>query len=344
MITSKKIHFKKVIMWSGDYFLLLIIASTLIGLLYEYDIITAVIPWVPLSVIGTAVAFFLGFKNNQSYDRVWEARKVWGAIVNQSRTWGMNVDGFVSNQFAEEKLPEKELEAIKKRLTYRHIAWLYTLRKQLLIPTEWEHHSQKSYGGKFARMHREKHGLGLFSEEEAEFKLEDYISEAEFDRVSKAKNTATQLIVEQSRDLQKLREKNLLNDFRHLELTKILKDFYTQQGKCERIKKFPIPRQLANMSRYFVAIFLLLLPFSMIPEIVRISHLGIWLAVPITSIVGWVYVIMEIVGDYAEFPFQGLGSDIPMLSLCRTIEIDLREMLSETDLPAPIKEKSNVLM
>ena len=43
------------------------------------------VPRLPLSVIGTAVAFHIGFKNNSSYDRMWEARKIWGAIVNSSR-------------------------------------------------------------------------------------------------------------------------------------------------------------------------------------------------------------------------------------------------------------------
>ena len=53
---------------------------------------------------------------------------------------------------------------------------------------------------------------------------------------------------------------------------------------------------------------------------------------------------MELVGDYSENPFQGMANDIPMLSLCRVIEIDLREMLGETDLPPAIQAKNNVLM
>ena len=53
---------------------------------------------------------------------------------------------------------------------------------------------------------------------------------------------------------------------------------------------------------------------------------------------------MEVVGDYTENPFQGMANDIPMLSLCRTIEIDLLEMLGETNLPAPIEAKNNILM
>ena len=160
-------------------------------------------------------------------------------------------------------------------------------------------------------------------------------------------NTAAQIINEQGRDLRQLRDANLIDDFRHMELSNVLKSFYTLQGKNERIKKFPLPRQYANMSFYFVAIFIILLPFSMIPSLMELipnSLSGFLLSVLITALVGWVYVMMEVIGDYSENPFQGMATDIPMLSLCRGIEIDLREMLEETELPPIIEAKNGVLM
>jgi putative membrane protein len=114
--------------------------------------------------------------------------------------------------------------------------------------------------------------------------------------------------------------------------------------KPERIKKFPLPRQYANLSRIFIGIFIFLLPFSLIPTMMPLGDYGIWLSIPITVLIGWVYVMMEIVGDYTENPFQGMANDIPMLSLCRTIEIDLLEMMGETDLPNPIEAKKGILM
>ena len=75
-----------------------------------------------------------------------------------------------------------------------------------------------------------------------------------------------------------------------------------------------------------------------------LSDWGAWLSIPFTVIVGWVFLMMELIGDYSENPFEGLGNDIPMLALCRTIEIDLREMLGEKDLPPPIEPVNNVLM
>ena len=82
----------------------------------------------------------------------------------------------------------------------------------------------------------------------------------------------------------------------------------------------------------------------MISEFAKIGQYGVWLSVPFTIIIGWVYLMMELVGDYTENPFERMGNDIPMLSLCRTIEIDLKEMLRETDIPQAIQAKKGVLM
>jgi len=312
--------------------------------LYHFQIISFSIPWLPTSVIGTAVAFDVGFKNNQAYDRLWEARKIWGGIVNDSRTWGMMVDGFVSNLFAEAKAVDIEIHQIKKRLIYRHIAWLYTHRRQLLIPTPWEHISQGGHMTRIATKYRDNFGLGLLQEDFDAVDIKKFLSEEEFDQLIKCSNHSTQIIKLQSQDLARLREEGLIDDFRHMELAGILRSFYELQGKNERIKKFPLPRQYANMSRYFVGIFIALLPFSMIPELIALDTMGTWVAVPITTLVGWVYVMMEIIGDYSENPFNGMANDIPMMSLCRTIEIDLREMLDETELPPPINANKGVLM
>jgi putative membrane protein len=344
MIVTKGISILSLIKWTGHHIIWLLVLMSSLASLYYFNIIAFRIPWLPLSVIGTAVAFYVGFKNNQAYDRMWEARKIWGGIVNDSRTWGMMVDGFISNLFASSKLSPVELYQIKKRLIYRHVAWLYTHRSQLLIPTPWEHISQGGHLAKYAEKYQQQFGVGLIADQHSHSELEQFLPEDEIERLFKTKNTATQIINEQSRDLKTMREKGIIDDFRHMEMMSILRSFYTLQGKNERIKKFPLPRQYANMSRYFVGIFIALLPFSMIPELLEVGDYGLWLSVPITALIGWVYVMMEVIGDYSENPFQGMGNDIPMLSLCRTIEIDLREMLGETDLPPVIESKKGVLM
>lgn len=345
MIVNKSFSFKGILSFSGGHLIWLTVWSSAVVLTYrfmQWEWMT--IPWLPLSVIGTAVAFYIGFKNNQAYDRLWEARKIWGAIVNSSRSWGSSVKGFVGNTFTDENLTEEELNKQITKLIYRHIAWLYTLRSQLLIPTSWEHVSQKSHIGKVSKKRQEKFGVGLVNDEVTKIELKRFLDEEEYERIINYKNSATQLIDQQAQDLKQLRELQLIDDFRHMELQKILNDFYTHQGKAERIKKFPLPRQYGSVSYVFVVIFIFLLPFGVVSEFHKLGDYGIWLAIPFTVLIGWIYVVMELVGDYSENPFEGLSNDIPMLSLCRTIEIDLKEMLSERDIPEPIKARKGVLM
>jgi len=82
----------------------------------------------------------------------------------------------------------------------------------------------------------------------------------------------------------------------------------------------------------------------MIPELMKLGDFGHWLAIPFTVMVGWVYVMLDHVGDYSENPFEGLGDVIPTLAFCRMIEIDLREILNEDDIPAKIDAVEEVLM
>jgi len=344
MIVTKGISITNLVKWTGFHFVWLLIFMASIAALYNYGLIQFSLPWVAVSIIGTAVAFYVGFKNNQAYDRMWEARKIWGGIVNDSRTWGMMVDGYISNLFTEIPETATEIQQIKQRLIYRHIAWLYAHRSQLLVPTTWEHVRQGGSTSKVFRNTQKRLGVGLVGDEITRTELKMYLPEDEHDRLIAHENTATQIINEQSRDLANLRERKIIEDFRQTQMEEVLRSFYTLQGKNERIKKFPLPRQYAYMSRFFVAIFILLFPFSMIPELMKMADWGLWLSVPVSALIGWVYVMMETIGDITENPFQGLPNDIPMMSLCRAIEIDLREMLGETELPPKVEAKKGILM
>lgn len=346
MYIIKNFSIRDIFRFSGGHLVWLTAWATAVTAFYEFFHWEFLhIPWLPLSVIGTAVAFYVGFKNNSAYDRLWEARKIWGAIINSSRMWGATVRGFVSNQFSEKDYSKEELTAIHKKLMYRHIAWLYALRSQLLIPTPWEHVSLNNFVGRTTKRRMKRFGFGLSNSDGlTEKELEEYLPKEEVTRLINFKNTATQIIDQQSQDLQHLRKLNLIDDFRHMELQKLLNDFYTHQGKCERIKKFPLPRQYGSMSFVFVGIFIFLLPLGMVSEFHKLGEFSAWFSIPFTILVGWVYLMMELIGDYSENPFEGLANDIPMLSLCRVIEIDLKQMLGETNIPPPIEAKNGVLM
>jgi len=330
---------KEAIIWTRRDIFKYVLISGIITTTYElFDFKWFSIPWLPMALIGTAVAFLIGFKNNATYDRLWEARKIWGAIVNSSRTWGIMVKDFVSNTHAETPLSDADLKKIHSRLIHRHIAWLTALRHQLRQPKTWEYMDKIEY----------KEYKQIFKVPEEQISLEDdlegLISADERTYVLSKKNRATQIIGQQSSDLRELMAAGLIEDFRHMEMENMLKDFYTQQGKSERIKNFPYPRQFATLNLYFVWLFLLLLPFGMLAEFEKLGDHMVWLTIPFSTLVSWVFHTMERIGEATENPFQGGANDVPITNLARTIEIDLREMLDEPNIPEPTTPVNNILM
>ena len=97
MLTARKFGLKEILKWTRVEIVIFIFIATIPTILYEvFDYRWIAIPWLPVALVGTAVAFLIGFRNNASYDRLWEARKIWGAIVNSSRTWGIVVKDFIT--------------------------------------------------------------------------------------------------------------------------------------------------------------------------------------------------------------------------------------------------------
>jgi putative membrane protein len=293
------------------------------------------IPWLPVSLIGTAVAFYVGFKNNQSYDRGWEARKIWGGIVNLSRAFGAAVRAFITNDQSPDT-SQKEVDEHVKILIYRHLAWLHALKHAMRQPMPWEHKHIASIRQR--RYFAKRIDFSSF-EDEARF----YLSEEEFEWAKTKKNIATQLLDRQSQHLRHLKKMNLIDDFRQMELQNLITQLYGEQGRSERVKNSPLPRQYSTSSAIFIIIFTWLLPFGMLAEFEAFGESLMWLLIPFNVIVSWVFSLMEYTGDYSENPFEGLINDVPIFSITRNIEIDLRDMLGEDDLPGRLKPEYNVL-
>lgn len=70
----------------GDILKLLVLAVIPYVLYHVLQCKFMGLPWLPIAVIGTAVSFMTAFKNNAAYDRAWEARQIWGGIVNTNRS------------------------------------------------------------------------------------------------------------------------------------------------------------------------------------------------------------------------------------------------------------------
>jgi putative membrane protein len=125
-----------------------------------------------------------------------------------------------------------------------------------------------------------------------------------------------------------------------------------QQGRCERIKDFPYPRQYATVNSFFIKLFCLLLPFGLLREFDRLNDSVegvikgnmVWLVIPFSVLISWMYTSLDRVGESTENPFDGSANDVPISQMCRTAEIDLRELLGEADLPPPLEPRNNIVL
>lgn len=337
MHAGRRFSFREVVLWTRrDIFFYLAWGAvpTLLYTLAGWTWLT--IPWVPIAMIGTAVAFIVGFKNNATYNRLWEARQIYGAIVNSSRSWAIMAIDFVD---ASSGTLHAEAKEARTRLVHRHIAWLHALRFQLRAPRAWEH-MIKVYNQEYRR----KYAVDEQDGNRLEDALRGLIGTDELKLVLGRSNVATQLIARQSADLRELHARGLVHELRHVEMQNMLVDLYGQQGKCERIKNFPYPRQYATLNLMFVRLFNGLVPFGMLGEFAKLGGGFIWLTIPFTALVAWVFIMMERIGESTENPFEGNVNDVPITAMTRTIEIDLREMLGEQDIPPPITPVNNILL
>ncbi len=141
MHAGRQYSLREFLNWTrNEIYKLFLIAAIPTVLFQLFDWHWLAIPWVPIAMIGTAAAFIAGFRNTQTYSRVWEARQIYGSIVNQSRAWGIMVKDFVKDETAHQPL------------IYRHIAWLTALRFQLRETRIWEN-TQKRYNIEYKRFY-----------------------------------------------------------------------------------------------------------------------------------------------------------------------------------------------
>jgi ion channel-forming bestrophin family protein len=331
MHSGRNYRFFEFVLWTRRDIYWLFLLALIPTALYQFASMKwLAIPWLPVALIGTAAAFIAGFKNNATYARAWEARQIYGGIVNSSRTFGIMVKDYIRG---------KDEAAIHQELVYRHIAWLTALRFQLRESRTWENIKTQANSEEYSHFYEVQEWITKLPDE-----LKPYISEAEKEFILSKKNKATQLIAMQSKRIRELHEAGLIDTLCYVELENLLKEFYEHQGKCERIKNFPYPRQFASINLFFIRLFVFMVPFGMLKEFEKLGDYEVWLTIPFSVLVSWVFTSLEQIGSSTENPFEGGANDIPITSISRTIEIDLREMLGETDLPPAVQAKNNILM
>jgi len=342
MYTKKVYKLKDMVKWTRfETLLFFVIISVFVGLYYFLDLEWLRIPWTPLALIGTAVAFVIGFQNNAAYGRIWEARQIWGGIVNTSRSFGMFVQDMVNNEHASEKLPSEKLQQEIKTLTYRHIAWMTALRHAMREAKPWETVMHEKTNKEWNKILQPPEWNSDLIDD-----LKPYLSKEDLAYVMSKNNKQTAILYLQSHHLKALKQKGVIWEFSFLELENVLQEMFTLQGKSERIKNFPYPRQFATLNHYFMWIFVLLLPLAIVPQFAEIaseisltqpiiSSFFVSLSIPFYIVVSWVFHTMERIGRTGENPFEGSANDVPISTIARGIEIDLRQNLGENleDIP-----------
>ncbi len=224
MLIKKHISLQFTIRNSWRNLLYVFIASVLsytVNYLYLDEFVDT--PTMIPTILGTALAFFIGFNNNQAYDRWWEARKIWGMIVNTSRSWARQ---WLHYSTVSDQLPMDVLKRLRIGAIHRQVAFVYSLKESLRGTSKMKHHK--------------------------------FLSKEEISRVDNESNTPNALLSEHARDLQFLYESGGVDGFRFQEMNRTLNAICDEMGKCERIKNTVFPPTYNYYTRIFVFIFVIL--------------------------------------------------------------------------------------
>ncbi|QIL75036.1 bestrophin family protein [Hymenobacter sp. HDW8] len=247
----------------------------------------------PLSVpmvLGTVLSLLLAFKSNQAYDRWWEARIVWGAIVNDSRSLIRQVLCFTDAPYA-----PQEISAWVERFTNRQIAWSYSL------------------------------GMALRNKMDVE-KIRRYLAPEELAFITKHDNLPNALLELHARDLRYALNEGWVNSYQQVELDATLTRLTDSMGKCERIKNTVFPVTYTLYTHFSLFFFVLLLPFALL-EIFGV--LEVLMVVAISS----AFFLIEKMAIHLQDPFEGKPTDTPVTAIARTIEVNLKQMIGDKNLP-----------
>lgn len=359
MYTKEVYPIKTVLTWTRRYIYIFVLISIIPVVLYEVIGWKWLhLPWLPIGLVGTALAFINGFKNNASYGRLWEARKIYGGIVNASRLLATMVNDFITNEHAKVARTEEDFFQIKKQIILRHVAWMTSLRHALRTKKPWETTANNKSDKEHMKSIRvREYELSLAEE------LNTYLTEEEKAYVLDMTNKQNACLTLQSKQFKELKLNGLIEDFRHMEFKHMIGELFTLQGKAERIKNFPYPRQFATLNLFFVWIFVIFLPFGLMHEFDKIgqslievenaqtiyqfiAHNFVWLTIPFSIVISWIFMLMERVGDVSENPFEGMSNDVPITTISRGIEIDIRQMIGEDKklIPAPHPQYADTQM
>ena len=276
--------------------LLALVVTLSHGMLFRLKITMTPIPF---SLIGLALAIFIGFRNSASYDRYWEGRKLWGLLISMSRSLTRQVMTFVSSECElAPNWPPYQKGDPRTRMVYRIVAFAHSLR----------HHLRDS---------------------DTSDELRDLLSEAEAAEVRLAHSKPHYLLQRLAHDLRYCIENGQVHKYYAAAMDEKISEITTIYTGCERIKNTPIPFTYNLLLHRTAYLYCFLLPFGLVDSIGFMTPF-------VVGIVSFTFFGLDALGDEIEEPFGVLPNDLALSSMCRTIERDLRAALGEVDLPEPL--------
>ena len=261
-------------------------------------------PEIPISIFGGVIGVLAGFRNSSAYARWWEARMIWGAIVNNSRSFAREVLTMIVSPDAGEDT-EREICEMKRRLVLLQIAFVHALRNQL-------------------------RGLPVWPD------LTGLIPEQEMESLKTRKNVALAIQQNMASLVADCYRRGWIDNIRWVSLDRTLSSLMDSQGASERIKNTPMPRQYDMFIKRFIGIYCLLLPLGMVQSLGLLTPIG-------STFVGFIFMALDQIGRDLENPFENLPHDISLTAISRTIDINLKQMVGEKELPEPVAPVNGIL-
>jgi ion channel-forming bestrophin family protein len=254
---------------------------------------------IPFSLIGLALAIFIGFRNSASYDRYWEGRKLWGELIIMCRSLTRQILTFVSSEGEHSSnRPPFEHGDARTRMVYRLIAFAHALR----------HHLRDS---------------------EPLEGLREYLIEEEAAQLKLAHSKPLFLLQHMGYDLRRWLENKKVQEYFAASMDANITSLTTVLTGCERIKNTPIPFTYNLLLHRTAYLYCFLLPFGLVDSIGFMTPF-------VVGIVSFTFFGLDALGDEIEEPFGVLPNDLALSSMSRTIERDLRAALGEINLPEPL--------
>lgn len=183
---------------------------------------------IPVTILGSAIGVFLAFRTSSAYDRWWEARTLWGGLVNYSRTLARQASTLITPT-------NRQTQELQESLVILQIAYVHALRCHL--------RGQKAYP-----------------------ELGRVLPADEIAALRRFKNLPAAILLRMGQLVRTAFEEGAIDSMRMTAFDDTLTQLTNIQGGCERIKNTPLPRQYDYFPRLLVTFFCLLLPLGFVEE------------------------------------------------------------------------------